>query len=205
VALSYLGTAAFALGNYQEARQLQQEALTLSRQLEDRFHVAYALQGLGRISHALGEFSQARGYLDESLRLSREIGDLGSVAQSLIHHGDTLMALGEAVSAQDSYTEAIRLAREGQAMPIILEALAGEAERLLQANDAPAACELLVHVLDHPAATHAALDRSRRILKALPGSLPSTEHARARSRPFDRLLNDLLSRRMQSVAAAPKG
>ncbi|MEP7358553.1 MAG: tetratricopeptide repeat protein, partial [Anaerolineales bacterium] len=158
VALNYLGTAAYALGALQEARQLQQEALALSRQLEDRFNAAYALQGLGRISHALGEYAPARSYFEESLGLSREIGDLGSVAQCLTRLGHTLLALDEPVLVRRCFVEAIALARESQAIPIILDAVVGEAERLALTNDEPAALALLVHVLDHPAATQEARD-----------------------------------------------
>jgi len=203
VALNYLGTAAFALGAIDEARQLQQEALALSRKLDDRFHAAYALHGLGRISQALGESAQARAYLQDSLTLSREIGDLGSVAQTLAYLGHTLLDQDEFEAAQRCFAEAIALAREAQATPIVLDAVTGEAERLARANDRAAARNLLVHILDHPAATQAVRDRARRLLERLPDSAPVADHAGDLAGPnspsFDRLLDDLLTRGLHSV------
>jgi tetratricopeptide (TPR) repeat protein len=90
--LSSLGLAAGRRGEYGRAEALQEEALTLFRELGAKEGIAGALDGLGEVEYARGEFRRAVALYAESMRL----GGAGGAGDLL---ADGLEGLGRATAA----------------------------------------------------------------------------------------------------------
>ena len=107
-----LGRIAGALGDYEKARQLLQEALEILRPLGDQVSVMLYLHTLGGILRILGDAGEARQLFQESLDLAEAhnypmgkvlaLGDLGNLAY----------AEGEYKSAKDYFDSSQILSEE---------------------------------------------------------------------------------------------
>jgi hypothetical protein len=78
-----MGKAELALRNAATAREHLQEALALSRRLEDKHQLAKALNGLAELYRAEGALNLAEPLYEESLALHREREDHGNIALEL--------------------------------------------------------------------------------------------------------------------------
>jgi tetratricopeptide (TPR) repeat protein len=196
--LNALGTAAYAQGEYQEARQLLQEGLALSQSLEDRYNMAVGLNGLGLVSQALGQGMEAQDFFQESIALWREIGDEGSLAQTLNNLGTNLLGLGDLAGARRCFMEALAIARETQVTPVALEALLGLAALYLQAGAVEPALELILYILQHPASTQEAKNRAEGLAAEIEPRLSSSQvaaiQARVQIKNFEAMIGELLRR-----------
>ena len=85
--LTAAGDLAFLQSEYDRARELLGESLTLYRSLDDRRGVAEAVQLLGSMEREQGRYVQAEAFHEEALALWRELGDEWGVAQSLNYLG----------------------------------------------------------------------------------------------------------------------
>jgi tetratricopeptide (TPR) repeat protein len=63
IALNELGIVTYRSGEYARAKQLYEESLAISRELNDRRRSAITLNNLGNVCRALGEYDQAREFL----------------------------------------------------------------------------------------------------------------------------------------------
>jgi non-specific serine/threonine protein kinase len=72
-----------AHGNLEAARPLWQNGLDLCRAENDKFHIAWGLEGLGDLQRLQGDFAQARELLTESLKLKVEVMDKAGLLYSL--------------------------------------------------------------------------------------------------------------------------
>jgi len=110
--LSRQGSFAYRLGEYRQARQLLEESLAISRELDFRAEMAFSLSRLGEISRLLGEFDDARHLLVESVRFCQETGEiqqLGRAYNSLaIVEGST----GDYGKAEALFRESINASRK---------------------------------------------------------------------------------------------
>ncbi len=82
-ALVWAGWLAWVPGDYEQAEAHSEEALTLSRELEDEAGTAAALFNLGITALFRAEFDRASAPLEEVLTLQRALGDMVGVARTL--------------------------------------------------------------------------------------------------------------------------
>jgi predicted ATPase/DNA-binding SARP family transcriptional activator len=94
--------------DYEEARRLFEQSLTLYQSLGDRWGMAYALHRLGETIGNLGQYDAAKRLYEESLAIRRALGDRRRIAHSL-------MGLAGTAARQGRLEEAERVQREGLA------------------------------------------------------------------------------------------
>jgi tetratricopeptide (TPR) repeat protein len=103
--LSNLGVTAFGQGNYEEATQYLEEALTLHRDLQNRVGIAPVLINMAKIAIERDDLKRAHGMLQEALDMARESTDkFGEL--------DALWTLGDLALKQQNFKEAKGIYRE---------------------------------------------------------------------------------------------
>jgi tetratricopeptide (TPR) repeat protein len=151
-----LGIVARVQGQYDEARRLNEEALSLRQALGDKWAIAVSLNNLGNVAINQGRYDEARRLHEEGLAIRREVGDMWVVANSLNNLGNLARDQGDYVEANARYQESLKIVGEYNdrwAMAYLLEdmsclaclqgkseramRLAGAAEALRQAIGAP--------------------------------------------------------------------
>jgi non-specific serine/threonine protein kinase len=95
--------------NQDQARELLEEALQISRQTEDETTISYVLQILGEVARAQGDYSRAKSCYEESLNYRRESGNQVRLAASLLN-------LGYVANFFEEYEQANHYFREGLAI-----------------------------------------------------------------------------------------
>jgi predicted ATPase/DNA-binding CsgD family transcriptional regulator/Tfp pilus assembly protein PilF len=98
-------------GDYDNARALLEEALSLYRELGDRSGVANALTTLGVVARLAVDLGVARELLVESLEVKRALGDQRGVAISLNNLGLVASDEGDDVEAKALLEESVALRR----------------------------------------------------------------------------------------------
>lgn len=78
-----IGQTYFSAGDYPNAREYYDRALSLNREVKNKRGEALALTSLGEIHRALGELEKAREYYTEALTLTRSAGDRTVEADAL--------------------------------------------------------------------------------------------------------------------------
>ncbi len=106
------GILAFEQGEFAEARELHEQALTVWRNLGDREGVATSLNFLGAASRMQGDFVQAYALFDESLIIAREVGDREIQALVLNNLGLAADVQGDYAQAQVYHEENLQIRRE---------------------------------------------------------------------------------------------
>jgi DNA-binding NarL/FixJ family response regulator len=91
---------------------LYEQALTLHREVDDRWHLAITLRSLAAALDQQGQTQRAAALVDEAVERSREIGDGANTARSLLACGDLAEAGGDLARAGRHYAEAAVLWRE---------------------------------------------------------------------------------------------
>jgi tetratricopeptide (TPR) repeat protein len=104
-ALYHLGAANRVEGEYEQARQLCQESLSLYRAGHNYRGMARAIKLLGIIAGTVGDFEDARQRFQETLEIYRHLDDQEGIA-------NTLNDLGVVADRMGQYGEAKRLHRE---------------------------------------------------------------------------------------------
>ncbi|MBN1976088.1 MAG: tetratricopeptide repeat protein [Anaerolineae bacterium] len=142
------------LGDYDAARALLQQSLTVFEPFQFQRECAFALEVLGRMAYYTGAYAQAQQHLQASVVLYRQVEDPWGAAQALNYWGNVVC------SVETGY---------GEAMPLYEESLALSQQIGDQAGIARALSNLgaVEHCLEHyPAARqlyHEALTISREI------------------------------------------
>jgi predicted ATPase len=194
--LSSLGTVATTLERHTEAQGLLQESLSISREIGNRWEVGFALTGLGLDAQAQGDYAQARGLFQESINAFREIGDQWNIARTLNLLGRANQALGNCSEAEDSLQEALSIALNIQATTVILQVALSWGALLAEYPETQAlAAELLLALLEHPAAEQMMQNRVKSQLVKLEAHLSPQQLETLQVRPFNLLLEDLLYRK----------
>jgi non-specific serine/threonine protein kinase len=98
---------AYRRGDYDRAVALCEEALDLFRALDDRLHVAMALNGLANVAFERGEFGRAVAWHEEALAIRRRLGEVRAVSTSLVNLGIVLYQMGDFARSRDLYAEAL--------------------------------------------------------------------------------------------------
>lgn len=193
--LGFLSLTILAMGKTAEAEKFLRESLTLTQEIGYRHGIGNALDGLGLVAQMTSP-QEARTLFAASCDVFREIGDLRSLSRVLSHQGINSIALGDITDAQNSFIAVLHLAREGGYMPYALDALAGLAMMWAKNSNAERALELVIHILQHPAATHDAKSRAE-ILRAelelqLTRQQVETAQARAQAKTFEAAVDEVL-------------
>ena len=81
--LNCLAEAKCDLGHYEEAAQLLEESLSISRAAGLRWHLTWALWCRGRLAQAQQDDARAEALLAESLAIRRDLGDKRGIAECL--------------------------------------------------------------------------------------------------------------------------
>ena len=105
-ALALSGQLAYDMGDYVEAQQLLEEALTLSQ--TRGVSAPLTLLHLGFTAQAIGDFQTARERFEQALTLFREANILHGIASSLNNLGSILVATNDLPGALLVYEEALR-------------------------------------------------------------------------------------------------
>lgn len=113
----YLGSLALQRGDLALARQLGQETLANSRELNDRFRMARNLHQLAEIDLADGRHASALQQLAESLEINIDHGRFGDAAQQLRLLSTQANALGQPVIAAQAAAMAAPHADADRTMP----------------------------------------------------------------------------------------
>ena len=106
------GVLAYQQGDYAAAKSLNEESLSIRRQLGDRKGIADSLNNLGLVVCDQGDFSAARALYEESLAIKRELKDRSGIANSLNNLGNVAFEQAEFADARVLYEESLAIARE---------------------------------------------------------------------------------------------
>ncbi|HET9588055.1 MAG TPA: tetratricopeptide repeat protein, partial [Anaerolineales bacterium] len=113
-ALYSLGFLCWTVNDFSDARKSLEEALSLSRKLDDRLTLARSLGYLGAVAATEGNYSLAQSLLEESLSVARELGPAGRKPASwaLMILGDVHFEQRDYRLSESLYEEAVALIRE---------------------------------------------------------------------------------------------
>jgi tetratricopeptide (TPR) repeat protein len=174
ICLDYIGYLARELGQYDEARQLHEESLALSREIGDRLGIAGSLDNLGLVARDEGDFTEARHYFEEGLALRRQVGRSWDVAVSLRHMGDAALGLRDLAGAEQWYGASLKTLQDSWERWCIEMTLGSLAEVALERGDAEAARQHLYDALQ-ACVENGHLSNSLRILIGVARLLTRTE------------------------------
>ena len=94
------------------ARQMNEESLTLFREMGDRWAVGQLLNNQACVASDQGEYAEARSLLNESLMIRRQLGDKAGLALSLNTLADVVLDEGEFGDARPLLNESLEINRE---------------------------------------------------------------------------------------------
>ena len=106
------GEAHLGFGDYNMARQLYKEALTICETLDDKSSIADSLGYIGNIALALDEFDEARDLYIRALQLYKEVNYQVGIARTLNRLGDIAYELGDNDKAKQLYQESLQISRQ---------------------------------------------------------------------------------------------
>ena len=112
VVLYQLGRIAELRGDYDQALDHQQQALTIAQELGDRASTARIMDQIGTIAQHRGNYDQALDYIRHALSTFQELGDRAGVAQSLHQLGRLAELRGDYDQALDHQQQALTIAQE---------------------------------------------------------------------------------------------
>ena len=108
----YLGKAYSLLGKQQQALDYYQQALTISREVEDCEDEGVMLCSIGSVYYALDKEQQALDYYQQALTILREVGDRKGEGVTLNNIGLIYSALDKEQQALDYHQQALTISRE---------------------------------------------------------------------------------------------
>jgi ATP/maltotriose-dependent transcriptional regulator MalT len=194
--LSDQGDIARAMGDYAEAKQYYQDSYAIKREFGDPEGMASALNRLAKVASLQGNHKEAELLYRQSSDTYREISDRGGLATSLMGLGDTALALDDLQPACRFYCEALEISAEMRFAPLTLGVTTAIAELFARARQPERAAELLVFVLEEPAAGQETRDRAGQRLDEIRNQLPPSGSAAAvqrRSTDIDVVASSLLA------------
>jgi len=165
-----------------------------------------AYRYLGLATMAAGRYVEAQSHLQKSLEIFGEYFKGWDIARTLGYLGDATLLAGNAVDAGKVYRDALRVSLEAKSIPIALDVLVGLAHVRARSGNSELALELCRHILNHPASTHEAKDRAHQLSKELEARQAPQQieaaRARARTKPFDKIVEEILEARGTSAASS---
>jgi len=122
-ALTVMGDMAHEKGDYFQAEQLLEEALTLARQIAPEMGLARVLSSMGEAVIRLGDFNRAKTYLYEASSIAREINDNNRLLVVMNLIGVVHLAQGDVEQAevmlQEAYFSAVSANNGERSMDIV--------------------------------------------------------------------------------------
>ncbi len=137
------GQTATALGKYELARSLLDEALSMAREASDPYRVAMALDFSGDLSRCERRYAQSQAPYEEAVALLRDLGAERDLAGALQNLGHVYLHLDNADRAESLFHESMALQQAQHNTPGMAECLIGFAA-LAAARDLPAAAARLL-------------------------------------------------------------
>jgi tetratricopeptide (TPR) repeat protein len=107
-----LACPAWVKGDYERAKRLLEESLTLSREAGDKIKIAEALAQLGVPTELLGDTARAKEIYEEGIALCREVGYTYRLPWFLVDLGYTFMLEGDYERGAAPNEEAVAICRE---------------------------------------------------------------------------------------------
>ena len=111
-ALTWLGLAAFRLGEYEEARSLGESALALKLRLDLTDQLPRSYNALGLLALSEGRLTDAADLFRKTADASRAVEDRETLAKASNNLGLVYTDLGEFTLARRGFEEGVRAARE---------------------------------------------------------------------------------------------
>jgi len=113
-ALNGIGSSYWVDANPTDRRPQLEEALSIGRELGDRWNIATALRNLGALNNIRGNYSEARVFLEQALEVWRDMGIEGKLgyAISLAFLGDVALSRSQVEKARSLYNESVASLRE---------------------------------------------------------------------------------------------
>ena len=134
--LSILGyAAAWQRSDYARARALLEEAVSLYREVDDRYGIIFALEMLAFVYLLQSEYERARILGEEAAALGREGGDSWDIANSLWLLGLVMSFQGDLIRAHALLEESLALARREGYTEALFNALFVSGQVALQQGD----------------------------------------------------------------------
>ena len=109
-AYSNMGDCKIYQGDYRDARNWYEKALTIREVLGDSLAISRSYSNLGEINYYLGNFSESLPYLLTSLRIRQKYNDTAAIAHAYLLLGILEEATGNYQSALDYYDLGMPLA-----------------------------------------------------------------------------------------------
>ncbi len=109
--LTWLGLAAFRLGEYEEARSLGEDALALKLRLDLKDHLPKSYNALGLLALSEGRLGDAAELFRQTAEASRAVDDSETLAKASNNLGLVYTDLGEFARARQGFEESVRAAR----------------------------------------------------------------------------------------------
>jgi tetratricopeptide (TPR) repeat protein len=133
--LSDVGTLAAARGEWEQSRELLEQAATAFRELGERKRLAVVLGNLGHVAGHVGDFAGGIALTVEALELERELGDRQREAVSLNNLGSFAAETGEHEEARRWLGECAELALKIGYREVIAHVLVTHAKIALEESD----------------------------------------------------------------------
>jgi predicted ATPase/serine/threonine protein kinase len=111
-ALWTAGGLAVDQADFAAARDLNDQALAIYRELEDARGVLLCLNNLAVINREQGDYTAARSLFLETVELSKKVGDRASVARAMSNVADVARALGDFAYARSVQQDCLAVFRE---------------------------------------------------------------------------------------------
>jgi tetratricopeptide (TPR) repeat protein len=96
------------LGQYDEARELYQQSVTIKQEIGDRRGIGYSLNNLGYMAYLLEKYDEALPHLEESLATLRDVGDRRGIGYALMNLGNVAHARADQQQAGELYLESLQ-------------------------------------------------------------------------------------------------
>ena len=120
-ALNGIGSVLQSRGQYREALEYHQQALTIFRERKNDIGTSRALNDIGTARQALEQYDEALACFQESLRLREEIGSRQTQTTTLISLGRYYSEVGDHSDAQRALHRALTLSMEINAKPRVFQ------------------------------------------------------------------------------------
>jgi hypothetical protein len=111
----------------------------------------------------------------------------------------TALALNQTDEAQNAFRTALTLAQNGGLTPVALAAMAGLAALEARQECDQQTLELVLYILQHPAANQETKDQARGIQKDLEGKIPLQAVEAAYHRAGDKDLNEVIAQLLAGI------
>ena len=107
-----LGILLYLLGQYHEAKECLEEALSISKEFGDKQKEALFYGNLGNVHQSIREYNTAKEYYEKALAISKEIGDKMGEACCYGNAGNVFRSVGEYRKAKEYYENALSIRKE---------------------------------------------------------------------------------------------